>query len=271
MNNAIKIFLCVILTSLSLSAMAGEGVMIKSKTKDLRNNGISDSDIYISDSKVLLKNPGTGGGTILFDASTEVFTYIDDKRKEYYQFDKATLTQLKEQVRMFAQMMKQFSSQMPEAQKQKLDMLLNPGSGSSIEYKSISGGEKIKSWNTNKYEGYSDGSKILDLNLASYETLGIDAAKFSVLKKMLTFAKENLQEIASLLPAGGALSQFSFDKESPILRDGIPVKTKTYKNGVAKNENVVESVVLMSIPNSQFSIPQGYVRKKIDIQNQLGK
>ncbi len=270
MSTSLKIFLNAFFLIFTVSAFGAEGVLIKSKTKDLSTNSISDSDIYISDTKVILKNIGNGGGSALFDASTEVFTYIDEKKREYYQFDKATLIQLKEQVKMFATMMKQFASQMPEAQKKKLDGLLNP-STSPIEYKQVAEGEKIKSWSTTKYDGFSDGEKIMSLNVATYQALGLDAAKFAVLKKMLLFAKDNLSEIASMMPTGGALSQFSFDKDSPVLNDGIPVKTLTYKNGQANNENTVETVVLVSIPDAQFEIPSGYVRKTIDIQNQLGK
>lgn len=266
-----KTILVLTLSLVSLIGTAADGVMIKSKNKNISSNTSSNSDIYITDTKVIFKNIGNGNGSALFDASTEVFTYIDNSRKEYYQFDKATLIQLKEQIKMFAQMMKQFASQMPEEQKKKLDGLLNPGSQSPIAYKQISGTEKVKSWTTTKYEGMKDGEKIMGLNLASYETLGIEASKFIVLKKMLNFAKDNLNEIASLMPAGGSLSQFSFDKDSPILKDGLPVKTTTYKNGNADNENTVESVVLVSIPDSQFDIPKGYVRKTVDIQNQLSK
>ena len=254
-----------------LSAQASEGVMIKSTTKDLQTSKTTETTIYITASKVVMKNDGNDDNSVIFDAATEVFTYVDNSRREYYQFDKATLIQLKEQIKMFAQMMKQFSSQMPAAQRKKIDDLINPKAPAIIEYKNVGSGEKIKSWNTIKYEGYQSGSKIMVLNLATFETLGMEASNFQVLKKMLLYAKENLQDLASLLPTGGALSQFSFNKESPILKEGLPVKSLTYRGAVMSSENIVNSVVLVSISDSEFEVPKGYVRKTIDIQNHLGK
>lgn len=262
-------FIALILAVVASTATAADGVIVKSKNKDLENNKETDATVYISSNKAIILTSGDSGSRILFDATTEVFTYVDDKKKEYYQFDKATITQLKQQIQMFAQMMKQFASQMPAEQRKKLDPLLNPGSTSAVTYRKVSDG-KIKSWNTTTYEANQDGKVVAEVNIANYQTLGVDAGKFGVMKKMLSFAKDNLKEVAALLPAGASLSQFSVDQDSPILRDGLPVKTIAFQNGVAKNENIVESVVLASIADSQFSIPSGYARKTVDVQN-LGR
>ncbi len=252
-------------------ANAADGIMIKSTTKDLQTSKTTNTTIYITSSKVVLKNDGNDANSVIFDAATEVFTYVDHNRREYMQFDKATLIQLKEQIRQFAMMMKQFANNMPEEQRKKFDALVNPKAPGNIEYKEMGSGDKVNSWSTIKYEGYQSGSKIMTVNLATFQTLGMEASKFAVMRKMLLYTQENLQDLASLMPAGGAVSQFSFDSESPILKDGLPVKSLTYRGSTVSSENTVDSVVLISVSESEFEVPKGYVRKSIDIQNQLGR
>jgi len=267
-----KLVLSLLMISATFSiSIAKEGVAILSKTKDLKSNTVTNSSVYVSDTKVAIDNAGKMGSTIIFDANKELFTYVDNGKKEYYQFDKATLVQLKAQVKMFAQMMKQFANQMPEDQRKKLDKILNPSAGGTMSYTKAQGTEKVKSWTTDRYEGKKAEEKVMSIYIASYQSVGVDEVKFNAMKKMLSFAEENLQEISSLLPASGGLSGLSFDSNGPIMNKGIPVKMLTYENSAAINENTVESVKLMDLPDSKFNIPPGYTRKTIDIQNQLGK
>ena len=68
------------------------------------------------------------------------------------------------------------------------------------------------------------------------------------------------------MPTGGSFSQLSFDENSPILKDGIPVKTISYKEGRAANENIVESLTERSISDDEFTIPDGYKQQQINMQ-----
>ncbi|MEO9806553.1 MAG: hypothetical protein ABJF04_25050 [Reichenbachiella sp.] len=250
---------------LCFSAWAGDGIFILSKTKTLENGSISTSEIYLTSSRMLVKNSGADNSSIIFDANTEIFTFIDNKKKEYYQFDKPTLLQLKEQIKMMAKMMQQFAAQMPADQKQRFDKILNPG-GDMMTYKTNGKNDKIGSWKTTGYDGLSEDNKLLQMNIASYQTLGVDQDKFGVMKKMMNYFKENLQEVVALLPTGGSFSQLSFDENSPILKDGIPVKTISYKEGRAANENIVESLTEQSISDDEFTIPDGYKQQQINMQ-----
>ncbi|WP_109832070.1 hypothetical protein [Reichenbachiella versicolor] len=260
--------LSTLLTSFDL--VAKQGVKISSTTRDLKSNSSSTTSIYISNTHVAIENSGSKNSTILYNSLKEEFTYIDNTKKEYYLFDKATLVQLKEQVKMFAMMMKQFASQMPEDQRKKLDKIMNPSS-TSISYSKSPNLEKVNTWTTSRYEGKNSNEKVISLYIANYQSIGVAESNFNAMKKMLEFAKQNLQEIGSLLPAGGELSAFTVDSNSPIMKEGIPVKTLAYENGASKNENLVNKIDLTDIPDNKFVIPTGYSRKTIDIQNQLGK
>lgn len=256
-----------LLICLSLSVWAEDGIFILSKTKTLESGSVATSEIYLTDSKMLVKNSGAENSSIIFDSNTEVFTYIDNKKKEYYQFDKPTLLQLKEQIRMMAKMMQQFAANMPAEQKAKFDQILNPSNGDMMTYKTNGKNDKIGSWKTVGYDGLNEGSKVLQMNIASYSALGVNESQFGVMKQMMNYFKENLQEVVALLPTGGSFSQLNFDENSPILKDGIPVKTIAYKEGEAVNENIVESLAKKSIAADQFKVPAGYRQQQINMQS----
>lgn len=251
---------------LSLSVWAEDGIFILSKTKTLESGKVAISEIYLTANKMLVKNSGADNSTIIFDGGTEVFTFIDEKKKEYYQFDKATLLQLKEQIKMMAKMMQQFSANMPAEQKAKFDKILNPNGGNSMTYKANGKNDKIGSWKTVGYDGINEEDKALEMNIASYNTLGVTENQFAVMKQMMNYFKENLQEVVALMPTGGSFSQLNFDENSPILKDGIPVKTIAYKDGKASNENIVESIAKQSISADKFKVPSGYKQQQINMQ-----
>lgn len=256
-----------LLLCLSLSVWAEDGIFILSKTKTLESGSVATSEIYLTANKMLVKNTGAENSSIIFDGGTEIFTYIDNKKKEYYQFDKPTLLQLKEQIRMMAKMMQQFSANMPADQKAKFDQILNPKQGDSMTYQTNGNNDKVGSWKTVGYDGLNDGDKMLQMNIASYSTLGVNESQFAVMKQMMDYFKQNLQEVVALLPTGGSFSQLNFDENSPILKDGVPVKTIAYKDGAPTNENVVESLMKKSISSDQFKIPAGYKQQQINMQS----
>lgn len=262
-----KLSLFGLLLCLSLSVWAEDGIFILSKTKTLDNGSVATSEIYLTANKMLVKNSGADNSSIIFDSKTEIFTFIDNKKKEYYQFDKPTLLQLKEQIKMMAKMMQQFASNMPAEQKAKFDQILNPSSGDMMTYKTNGKNDKIGSWKTTGYDGLKDGDKMLQMNIASYTTLGVSESEFAVMKEMMNYFKQNLQEVVALLPTGGSFSQLNFDENSPILKDGIPVKTIAYKEGKAANENIVESLSKKSISADQFKVPAGYKQQQINMQS----
>ena len=262
-----KLFVFGLTVCLSLSVMAEDGIFILSKTKTLESGGVATSEIYLTANKMLVKNSGSDNSSIIFDGKTEIFTFIDNKKKEYYQFDKPTLLQLKEQIKMMAKMMQQFAANMPAEQKAKFDQILNPRTGDLMTYKENGKNDKIGSWKTVGYDGLNDGNKALQMNIASYSTLGVSENQFGIMKQMMNYFKENLQEVVALLPTGGSFSQLNFDESSPILKDGIPVKTIAYKDGKAANENVVETLTKKDIAADQFKIPAGYKQQQINMQS----
>ncbi len=264
-----KLYLFGLLLSLGLSAWAGDGLFILSKTKMLDGGRASVSEIYLTASKMLVKNSGTDNSSFIFDGTTEVFTYIDNTKKEYYQFDKPTLMQLKGQIKMMAKMMQQFSAQMPANQKQKFDKILNPNSSDLMTYKTNGKDDKIGSWRTIGYDGLSEDKKLLQMNIASFKTLGVQESQFAVMKQMMDYFKQNLKEVVALLPSGGSFSQLGFDENSPVLKAGIPVKTIAYKEGKPTDENLVESVKEQAIPDDEFKVPAGYRQQKINMQSMV--
>ncbi|UXX79619.1 DUF4412 domain-containing protein [Reichenbachiella carrageenanivorans] len=262
-----KLSLIGLMLCLTLTVWAEDGIFILSKTKTLDNGKVATSEIYLTADKMLVKNSGADNSSIIFNSTTEVFTFVDNNKKEYYQFDKATLQQLQEQIKMMAKMMKQFAANIPAEQKEKFDKILNPQTGDLLSYKANGKNDKIGTWKTVGYDGMNGEQKALQMNIASFDGLGVKSDDFAVMKKMMSYFKENLQEVVALLPTGGSMAQLNFDDSSPVLKDGIPVKTISYEGGSPENENLVEVLEKKSIAADQFKVPAGYKEKEINMQS----
>ncbi len=261
-----KVLLILAVMMVVATVQAADGVKIISKTKSLTDGAVSNTIIYMTDTKVAIENKGAkDNSSFVFDSGKEAFTYIDHRKKEYYHFDKATMQQLKQQIQMMVMMMKQFAANMPPEQKKKLDRIIN-NDASAMEFKPTGSSEKVGKWSAKKYEGINDGTKATDMYIASFKTIGRSKDEFQVMEKMIAYFKANLSEIAAFLPSGGSFSQIGFDDSSPVFKEGVPVKTIAYKDGKANNENVVENIVATSISDALFAAPSGYTSKQIKMQ-----
>lgn len=262
----IILILLVGFVGINMPAVAADGVKIISKTKDVASGSVSNTIIYMTENSVAIENTGgKDNSSFIFNASKEEFTYVDHAKKEYYYFDKAAMQQLKQQIQMMVMMMKQFAASMTEEQQKKLGKFMN-NDASPMEFKALGSSTKIGKWNAQKYEGSSEGVKATEMYIASFKTIGIAQEKFQVMDKLMTYFKTNLSEIATFLPTGGSFSQIGFDDSSPVFKEGIPVKTVSFKNASADNENVVESINQESFSDSLFKAPSGYSQKQINMQ-----
>lgn len=250
------------------SSLATDGVVIISESVDLSNQRKTISTIYLTDTQLMIQNSGGDNSSMIFDASKEIFSFVDHGKREYYQFDKPTLNQLKQQLQMMVMMMKQFASQMPADQKEKLDKILNPSSGELVEYKKV-GQSKVGSWSTDQYQGLNEGEQILLLDIANYISIGISESKFEAMKSLMGFFQENLSEVAAMLPTNKAISNFRLDKNSPVLKEGLPVKTTSFQDNSATTETLIKSIKESGIDDAKFRIPSGYSRKTINMQQQF--
>lgn len=265
----IKILIIIIITLSVIDASATGGVKITSMTKNLISGKVSNTNIYLTSSKVLIENKGgKDNNSFYFDSDKEEFGYIDYVKKEYYLYDKPAMNQLKQQIKMMVMIiMNQFANQMPEMQKKKLDKLLNPNSGSNTQFKLTRKKSKIGKWTTTQYEGMTDGKKITDMYIASFSSINFTKNDFQAIEKMITYFKENLSEIIVLFPSGESFVQVGFDDSSPIFKEGIPIKTVSYKNGKPTDENIVKTVLKQNIDESIFNIPSDYTKKQISMEN----
>lgn len=260
-----KIFFSILLLVVTGIAYSADGIVIVSKTKDLSDGSISSTNIYMTETSVALENKGAkDNSTFIFNSDKQDFTYVDHKKKEYYYFDQATMQQLKQQIKMLMMMFKQFSANMPEEQKKKLGKFMNEDEA-VMEFVDTGASEKIGKWKSKIYEGTSDGKKATDMYIASFKTIGIAKDEFKVMESLISYFRTNLGEIAGFLPQESSFSQIGFDESSPVFKEGVPVKTISYNNKSAKNENIVESIKRTSVSSAMFQPPSGYASKKINM------
>ena len=262
----IILILLVGFVGMNTPVMAIDGVKIISKTKDVSSGSVSNTTIYMTENSVAIENKGgNDNSSFIFNSEKEEFTYVDHAKKEYYYFDKTAMQQLKQQIQMMVMMMKQFEASMSDEQKKKLGKFMNKDAP-PMEFNAVGSSTKVGKWNAQKYEGISEGVKATEMYIASFKTIGIAQDKFQVMDKLIAYFQSNLSEIATFLPTGGSFSQIGFDDSSPVFKEGIPVKTVSYKSDTADNENVVESINQESFSDALFKAPSGYSKKQINMK-----
>ncbi|MGL1887985.1 MAG: hypothetical protein OCD76_15830 [Reichenbachiella sp.] len=252
-----------------INVKASDGVIIKSQTVSASGK-TTNTTLQVTSTKLFIQNSGSDNSSLIYDDSNKTFTFIDNSKKEYYEFDKASLMELKDQLKLIVAMMKQFSSQMTPAQQKKLAPFLDPDSQPTLEYKKIGTG-KFKNWNTTIFSGLSNNQEVINMNIAAFSSTNLQESDFKALTSLTEFMMDNLKEIVPFLPYNNSGAISGLDTNSPALKEGIPVQTTTYENGKFKSKNEVQSISNSNINETAFVVPKGYTKKSLNLQSQLSK
>ncbi|MEM7548341.1 MAG: hypothetical protein AAF363_01605 [Bacteroidota bacterium] len=253
---------------LTTSAFAQEAVYMQWSNKNLKSGKTEVADIYANNNKVVTKD---GSNSFIFDARNETFMTVDDKKKEYIVMTKSDLNVAKEQFKQMATLMQTQLQNLPEAQRKAMEKqfsaFLGDGEMPEVTYKKT-GNSKVKSWSTDKYDVFEDGNKTAEVELSSFETLGISKSDFQAMEKLADFITENLSEFTSMVKTGGGSSFLGFgDENSPIFQSGIPVKVVNFSSGSPDTETIVTTVDKKNVDSSVFEVPKGY--KKTSLQEMM--
>ncbi len=119
-------------------------------------------------------------------------------------------------------------------------------------YKRIASGEKIGSWNCDKYEGSIQGQKNQDIWTTPPSNLGLDAGDVQNMKALGGFFKDMGRS------SSNTASPFDIEaQDSPDHYSGIPVKSIFYSHGQQRIQNEVREVNKQNIDPALFELPPG--------------
>jgi len=255
---------------LSANLLAGD-VTLRSKNFDKDRNEIGQTNFYFKSDRLLIENQsGNDNNSLIFDAVKKQFTFIDHRKKEYYQATEAELKNFVSQIRQMLQITKAFLKNMPpeqqEAIQKSLGKFLNAGDQPETKFSKTASGVKVNNWSTDKYDAVQGATKVGEMFIASHSELGVSKDDFKSFEIMSNIFSETIQEFAAILPLGTSVQGMAANlKDNPAFREGIPVKSLSYVDGQLDGENQVVEVLKKEISSEKFAIPSGYQKKKLEM------
>jgi hypothetical protein len=264
-NTNMRILYLTIITLIYSTVSIGQGIKLNSVTKNLKNGSIENSEVYLKDDKVVMKDKKF---TVLFDASKETFTNIDHKKQEYMVLTKQELITIKQQMQQMMTMMQSQIQNMPEEQKAMIEKTMK-GFGNNSEpldydFKKT-GSDQVKNWTTTSYEITESGVTTSKVEIASFEEIGVDKNDFNGMKKLISFFNEYFADMAKNMSSSQSIGFFGFStEESPIFNSGVPVKIEYIENGNPTIESIVQEISDEGISSEIFEIPSGYRKTSLD-------
>jgi hypothetical protein len=194
---------------------------------------------------------GAGGGqTIIFDGSSQVMYIVNDGNKTYSEINKADMDALSSQ--MTAAM-----AQMPPEARARMEAMMRGrggagmGTASKTEYKKTGTGTAGK-WTCDKYEGYQNGQKTIDMCTVDPKVLGFGLQDFGVAKDFAEFFQK-------VMP-GNTSQMFTVGNGEAQGYSGVPVQSTVTTNGQTFTSEITD-VKKQAFPDSTFQPPAGYAKQ----------
>jgi hypothetical protein len=260
MNDSMKrITIAVLGLTLAVGAMAARaGVYVETVDRNLTTGTTGPAQkMYVQGGNGRFVD-GEGLVTIIRNGT---LTMIDDRKKTYSNFDKATMEKLGKSVTAAMEQMKEQLAQLPPEQRAQVEQMLN------AKMPGMAGGGKqwtVEAQDTGRTDTV-DGRKcrLWDIKRNGELDEQLCVVPFSALP-----GKENFQEVfasfarvfeemAKSVPMLTGIMSTEFDAQTKV--NGFPVRTRPYENGkLAPEEQVMRVWREEAIPAAMFEVPAGY-------------
>ena len=258
-------FVCV---GLMLQAEAGDGIVVKSSNYHIdKSSGektkIGSNTMYFMPDKLMIKQKNEQGKftTVIFDGNkNEMVIFLNSN--EYMVIDEAQMAMIKQQLESVRSMMEQMRANMTDEQKKMMDKNFPGKNGEKVTttYKK-EGSKTINGWSSSKYSAMENGSKVSELYIASFSTLGVSKGDFAAMEQLMKFFRKHLADISGQFNMGSDTGFMALTGENPAFDAGVPVKVTTFEAGKATSDTVIESVEKQALSENLFAIP-GHMKKK---------
>jgi hypothetical protein len=233
---------------MAASAGAADGVLIVQKVTPAGGTATTHQ-IQIDQHRMRADIGGamSAGQTVIFDGTKQVMYIVNDTNKTYNEITKADMDAVS------AQMNAAMAQVPPEMRKKMEDAMRGRGAamggGSKIEYRKTGTGT-VGKWTCDKYEGYQDGQKTIDMCTVDPKVLGFGLQDFAVSKDFAEFAKA--------MP--GNIQAFTIGTGDPQGFSGVPVQSVMTVAGKTITTEMTD-VKRQSFADSVFQPPAGYTQQ----------
>ena len=199
--------------------------------------------------------PGAGQ-VFIFDGTRQVMLMVNETNKTYSEITKADVDALSGQVSAAMAQMQDAMKNMPPEQRARIEAMMKGrmgGAGAAVgaskpEYRKTGTG-KVGKWACDKYEGYTNGQKTIELCTVDPKVLGLSTTDFAVTKDFAEFFSKLLPASAAQAFTVGSLEQQGFS--------GVPVQTVVTSNGQTITSEITD-VHRQAFSDAMFQAPAGY-------------
>lgn len=240
--------------------IAAEGILVIQKTtvgaKTRTNQVQIEKDRMRSDVE------GVNGEkqVIVFDGPKQVLTMIYPDRKAYAELTKAEADQMgvAAQVSISPAMQEQIAKMTP-AQRAMMEQMMrgratvSAAPPAKMEYRRA-GSDTVGKWACDKYEGFQNNVKKMEICTVSPKTLGVAPADFDITRQMAAF-------FAKMAPQGAGAA-FEVGTVETVGFSGVPVRSIGYgSKGDVVYASEISDVSHQNFAASSYTVPAGFQKQ----------
>jgi hypothetical protein len=263
-GGSVKVFTAFALSaSLCLTTaplIAAEGLLIIQKTTV--GTRVRTSQVQIEKERMRTEIEGVNGEkqVIVFDGPKRVLTMIYPDRKAYAELTKAEADQMgvSGQVTMSPAMREQMAK-MPPAQRALMEQMMRGRATVSaapppkMEYRRA-GSDKAGKWACDKYEGFQNNVKKMEICTVAPRTLGVAATDLDIARQMAAF-------FAKMAPQGAGPA-FEVGTVETVGFSGLPVRSIGYgSKGEVVYASEISEVSQQNFAASSYAVPAGFQKQ----------
>ena len=259
-----------ILSLASAAALgAGQGVIMKQSTEDMKSGRKSVNTSYVEANRVAIEtNDGARDMTMVYLADGNLIRMIDHSKKTVQEISGAELEKMMGQVNEAMAKMQEQMKNMPPQQRAMMEKMMGGrmkqamgGVAEKPVYKRGDGSTQVGGHACDWYEGYRGDKMFAMLCAADWSEFDLRASDFAVFRKMADFLTKLAPGMADMARVGAD------DWQEQNMFPGVPVEQTIYLNGRPASKNTLEGVERGAIEDAVFQAPAGYkVRKGLPKQ-----
>lgn len=250
----------IIISGISLLVSSSiAGIIMNSQFQDLQNKKSKPMTqiVYLQKDKIRIDMKSEDADiSMIFHGDKEVFWMIDHKEKIVTIITKDELKKLSKEMEQAMESMDEAMKELPpEMQAKMKDMMQTKHTAQTkISYKKVGSNEKVNQWICNKYEGYANNKKEVEIWTTGWEKLGLKKEDVSCFEKMGQF-------FSSMMKNKRWSYKVGLDEKEKEMYYGFPVKTITFEKNKAKDQFEILSIKQEALKETVFQFPKGYKKE----------
>jgi hypothetical protein len=260
----VKIFTaCALSTALCLTTVpliAAEGLLI---TQKMTVGGKPrTSQVQIEKERMRAEVDGANGEkqVIVFDGPKQVLTMIYPDKKAYAELTKADVDRMGGPRLAVSPELQAQIEKMPPGQRALMEQMLAKARAggpaappAKMEYRKT-GSDKVGKWACDKYEGFQNNVKKMEICTVAPQALGVAAADFDITRQMTAF-------FSKMAPQGTGPT-FEVGTMETVGFSGVPVRSLGYgSKGEVVYTSEISDVSRQNFAASSYAVPAGFQKQ----------